>query len=126
MTKRTYTVWVIGTDGQPLEWTMPDAVVEGLAAEYRTLKLGNELRRMHTWSLRNASKRWGEATVMRGVVRWLNRARAAQARIVAEKQGRVMYGPPAIPKVIKEAGAPMPDAVRERIKALGLIRGAGA
>jgi hypothetical protein len=109
--RRSYTIWVIGADGKHKEWTMPDQVFDGLRAEYPSLKLGNELTRMHTWTVRNASKRWGEATVMRGVVRWLNRARAAQARIVAEKRGHVLFGDPAIKKAY-EPGKPPPPEVR--------------
>lgn len=112
--RRSYTIWVIGADGKHKEWTMPDQVFDGLRAEYSSLKLGNELTRMHTWTVRNASKRWGEATVMRGVVRWLNRARAAQARIVAEKRGHVLFGEPAIKKAY-EPGKPPPEAVRAEL-----------
>lgn len=112
--RRSYTIWVIGADGKHKEWTMPDQVFDGLRAEYPSLKLGNELTRMHAWTVRNASKRWGEATVMRGVVRWLNRARAAQARIVAEKRGHVLFGEPAIKKAY-EPGKPPPEAVRAEL-----------
>ncbi len=112
--RRIYTIWVVGADGKHKEWAMPDQVLDGLRAEYPMLKLGNELTRMHTWTVRNASKRWGEETVMRGVVRWLNRAKAAKARIVAEKQGRVIFGEPAIKRAY-EPGKPPPEAVRAEL-----------
>ena len=116
MTTRSYTIWIIGSDGRHTEWTVPEAIIDGLRLDYPTLKIGNELRRMHLWSVRNASKRWREASVMVGVVRWLNRAKVAQARVLAEKSGHVIYGDPPIAKLAGPPGGPPPADVRAALE----------
>lgn len=121
MATRNYTLWVKDASGGHVEWTIPDAVVEGLRVEYRDLNLRAQLLRMHTWTVRNPSRRWYEASAMRGVVRWLNRARAAKDKPVSPGQRRLDMT--AAPPPDAGPGVPPPPGVAEMLK---LLRAAGS
>lgn len=111
-----YTLWVKDASGRHVEWAIPESVVKGLREQYRDLDLRSQLLRMHVWTVRNPSRRWYEASAMRGVVRWLNRAREAKGKAVSPGQRRLDM--PAAPPPAAGPGVPPPPEVAELVKLL--------
>lgn len=116
MSKRTYTIWITDSNGQPVEKLIDDAMIDGLKVEYPTLNMHKEFSRMSLYFRKMTSRRWSEAGMLRGITAWLNRARAAQARITAEKRGAVIYGEGALPK-LSNPGTRPPEDVKAKLAA---------